>query len=45
MKSVPKRSRSELIVVRPGEKIEEELGLEKGKRIDGTKIFACEGED
>ena len=27
--------------VRPGEKIEEELGLEYGKRIEGTKIFAC----
>ena len=25
--------------VRPGEKIEEELGLESGKRIEGTKIF------
>ena len=31
--------------VRPGEKIEEELGLETGVRIDGTKIFACGGEE
>lgn len=29
--------------VRPGEKLEEELGLERGTRIEGTKIFACEG--
>ena len=29
--------------VRPGEKLEEELGLECGVRIEGTKIFACEG--
>lgn len=28
---------------RPGEKLEEELGLEVGRRIDGTKIFVCEG--
>ena len=30
--------------VRPGEKLEEELGLEQGTRIEGTKIFACEGD-
>lgn len=30
--------------VRPGEKLEEELGLEQGVRIAGTKIFACEGD-
>ena len=30
--------------MRPGEKLEEELGLEHGVRIHGTKIFACEGE-
>jgi FlaA1/EpsC-like NDP-sugar epimerase len=29
--------------IRPGEKLEEELGLEQGVRIEGTKIFACEG--
>ena len=29
---------------RPGEKLEEELGLERGRRIDGTKIFVCEGD-
>ena len=29
--------------VRPGEKIEEELGLEAGVRIPGTKIFASDG--
>jgi FlaA1/EpsC-like NDP-sugar epimerase len=26
--------------VRPGEKLDEELGLEQGTRIEGTKIFA-----
>ena len=31
--------------VRPGEKIEEELGLESGKRLDGTKIFVSGDED
>lgn len=30
--------------IRPGEKLEEELGLEQGNRIEGTKIFACEGD-
>jgi FlaA1/EpsC-like NDP-sugar epimerase len=30
--------------MRPGEKLEEELGLEQGTRIEGTKIFACEGD-
>ena len=31
--------------VRPGEKIEEELGLEFGKRIEGTKIFVSGDDD
>ena len=31
--------------VRPGEKIEEELGLESGKRIEGTKIFVSGDDD
>ena len=31
--------------VRPGEKLEEELGLEKGVRIGDTKIFASGGGD
>ena len=31
--------------VRPGEKLEEELGLEKGTRVGGTKIFASGGGD
>ena len=30
--------------VRPGEKLEEELGLEAGVRIGNTKIFASGGE-
>lgn len=30
--------------IRPGEKLEEELGLESGERVAGTKIFACGGE-
>ena len=30
--------------IRPGEKFEEELGLEQGTRIEGTKIFACDGD-
>jgi FlaA1/EpsC-like NDP-sugar epimerase len=29
--------------IRPGEKLEEELGLEHGERIEGTKIFASGG--
>ena len=29
------------IIEKLSEKIEEELGLEYGKRIEGTKIFAC----
>ena len=31
--------------VRPGEKLEEELGLERGRRIEGTKIFVSEHSD
>jgi FlaA1/EpsC-like NDP-sugar epimerase len=31
--------------IRPGEKLEEELGLEHGERIAGTKIFASGGSD
>ena len=31
--------------VRPGEKLEEELGLEQGTRIEGTKIFASMGSE
>ena len=31
--------------VRPGEKLEEELGLEEGRRIGGTKIFESGGVD
>lgn len=31
--------------VRPGEKIEEELGLENGRRIAGTKIFTSKGDE
>ena len=29
--------------IRPGEKLEEELGLEEGVRIGNTKIFASDG--
>jgi FlaA1/EpsC-like NDP-sugar epimerase len=31
--------------IRPGEKLEEELGLEQGERIEGTKIFASPGSE
>ena len=31
--------------IRPGEKLEEELGLEHGERIAGTKIFSSGGSD
>jgi len=31
--------------IRPGEKIEEDLGLDSGERIAGTKIFSSKGDE